>query len=60
VQVSDHANFFIINNLDEILDSIVTLGNNESEYVDEQVKNQVKKQVNPGKIKIGNISSGLH
>lgn len=51
VQVSDYAKFFIYNKLDVILDNIVTPGNNESDYLFEQVKNQVKKQGNPGKIK---------
>ncbi len=41
-QVSVQANSFLINNLDEILSSLDTFGNQISVQVREQVGNQVK------------------
>ena len=50
VQVSVQANFFLINNLDEILNSLDTLNIKESDYAKEQVKKQVEAKVSQEKI----------
>ncbi len=47
VQVSEQANFFLINNLDEILNSLYTFG----KQISVQVREQVKSSVPPQKIK---------
>ncbi len=50
VQVSVQANFFLINNLDEILTSLDTIESGKNDYAKENIRNQIKAKVETVKI----------